>query len=213
MSRQQENPLHAAIARLFTPELPPGRFLLNVTLLSLSALTLAVTVYVALIPGMAGHLASSGAAGGRFLRQILTNGLPVVLAVNVASLLLFARLGAGALTVVHWAALDLLARIGLFILLHAAIFAGSALVFGSFGGNSAQALRVVAPTLLQAASFGNLSGAYLYAALLCALPLHVAALSVEQWPPRPTVLALAVLLALCNALLLTAIAAALNLLA
>jgi hypothetical protein len=53
--------------------------------------------------------------------------------------------------------------------LHAVVFALSALAFGSFGGDPVQALRVVAPTLVQAAAFGNLAGAYLYATMLSAL--------------------------------------------
>jgi hypothetical protein len=48
-----------------------------------------------------------------------------------------------------------------------------ALSFGSFGGDQLDALRVVGPTLAQAAAFGYLSGVYLYATLVSALPLHM----------------------------------------
>lgn len=55
-------------------------------------------------------------------------------------------------------------------------------MFGSFGGDPLQALRVAGPTLVQAAAFGNLSGVYLYATLISALPLHMAL--AEIWLER-----------------------------
>ena len=54
------------------------------------------------------------------------------------------------------------------------IYPTSALFFGSFGGDPVQGLRVVGPSLLQSAAFANLSGVYLYATLISALPLHMA---------------------------------------
>jgi hypothetical protein len=163
--------------RHFAPDLPATRFARNVLLVSLAGLVPAVALYVATSPGLAAHLLATEGAGSRFLRQILTNGLPVVFTVNFASFLLFARFRSRRMAPGRLVALDLLARVGLFLALHAVIFAASAVAFGSFGGSPGQALRVVAPTLVQAAGFGNLSGAYLYATLLSALPLHVAALA------------------------------------
>lgn len=144
---------------------------------------------------------------------MLTNGFPVVFAVNFASFLHHAHaLGEGARggggSPGRFVVRDLLARVGLFFGLHALVFAASALAFGSFGGDPVQALRVVAPTLVQAAAFGNLSGAYLYATLLGALPLHVAALA--RLHGRPTGLGagltLAVLAFALQAAALTALA-------
>jgi hypothetical protein len=88
------------------------------------------------------------------------------------------------------------------------IFAASAVAFGSFGGSPGQALRVVAPTLVQAAAFGNLSGAYLYATLLSALPLHVAALAAIRDRPAGTgaAVALALVAFALQAAVLTAVA-------
>jgi len=168
-----------------------------------------VAVYVLLSPGMAAHLLAGGPASGRFLRQILTNGLPVVFFVNFVSFLLYARMRAGQAGPLQLVGLDLTARVGLFVALHALVFWSSALAFGSFGGDPAQALRVVAPTLLQAATFGNLSGAYLYATVLGALPLHMAALA--RFLGRPagagTGLALGLLGFALQAAVLTALAA------
>ncbi|TVP73576.1 MAG: hypothetical protein EA339_02630 [Rhodobacteraceae bacterium] len=73
-------------------------------------------------------------------------------------------------------ALDIPARIGAFVALHLAIYPASAMLFGSFGGDPVQALRVTGPTLAQSAGFANLSGVYLYATLVSALPLHMALL-------------------------------------
>ena len=73
-------------------------------------------------------------------------------------------------------AVDLPARVILFVALHAAIYVLSADWFGSFGGRRLTALRVVAPTLARSALFENISGVYLYATLASALPLYVAAI-------------------------------------
>ena len=200
--------------RHFAPGLPFGRFAGNVLVLSLAGLIPAVAVFVALSPGLGAHLAAGTGAGGRFLRQVLTNGLPVVFAVNFAGFLLYARLRADRAAPGRMLALDLLARVGLFVGLHAVIFATSALAFGSFGGDPVQALRVVGPTLVQAAAFGNLSGAYLYATILSALPLHMAVLA--RLLGRPAGSGAGVLLGLLafavQAAVLTAVAALITLL-
>ncbi len=60
----------------------------------------------------------------------------------------------------------------LFILLHGLVYFVSADWFGSFGGDRLQALQVVGPTLARSAFFENISGAYLYATLVSALPLY-----------------------------------------
>lgn len=159
--------------RHFSTRLPVGRFLRNTALLSLAAVVPVLGLYIARTPGFAGHLAGTEGALGPFLRQILTNGVPVVVAVNWAALILFARARAGAIRPGAALALDFGARIGLFAALNGAVFVASALVFGAFGGDPAQALGALGPTLARAAAFGNLAGVYLYATLVGALPLHM----------------------------------------
>jgi hypothetical protein len=159
--------------RHFCTQLSAGRFLRNTLLLSLAGLVPVLSLYIARTPGFAGHLAGTEGALGPFLRQILTNGLPVVVAVNWAALILFAQARAGAIHEGAALALDFAARIGLFAVLNGAVFAASALVFGAFGGDPAQALGALGPTLARAAAFGNLAGVYLYATLVGALPLHI----------------------------------------
>ena len=160
--------------RHFSVRLPPGRFARNTALLSLAGLLPVLAVFITRTPGFWGHLAGAQGALGPFLRQVLTNGLPVVVAVNWVGLVLFARLRAGGLRPGVALGLDFAARIGLFAGLHAVIFAGSALAFGAFGGDPAQALGVLGPTLLRAAGFGNLAGVWLHATLVSALPLYMA---------------------------------------
>ncbi len=172
-------PLVTWFERHFSVRLPFTRFARNMVLLSLIGLAPVLALYVALTPGFLSHLLTADAALARFLRQILTNGLPVVFAVNTVSVILFTQLrlrnvDAGAALV-----LDFLTRTAFFAALHAVIFFASALTFGSFGGDPLQALHVVGPTLAQAAAFGNLSGVYLYATLVSALSLHIA--SAEAW--------------------------------
>jgi len=164
--------------RHFSVGLPAGRFLSNTVLLSLAALGPVLGLYVARTPGFAGHLAGTEGALAPFLRQILTNGLPVVVVVNWAALVLFARARAGILRPGAALALDFTARIGLFAALNGAVFVGSALVFGAFGGDPAQALGALGPTLARAAAFANLAGVYLYASLAGALPLHMALIAI-----------------------------------
>lgn len=182
MPAQPDNRLLAWFERHFDAGLPFTRFARNVILLSLAGLMPPLALFIALTPGFAAHLIGTDAALARLLRQILTNGLPVVFAINALSFILFAQAsqretapttapapGAGTML-----AYDFLARTGLFIALHAVIYAGSAIMFGSFGADPGQALRIVGPTLVQAAGFGNLSGVYLYATLISALPLQLA---------------------------------------
>lgn len=165
--------------RLFSLAMPFSRFALNTALVSLVSLTLLLVLYIALRPGLAGMLMEGGPALSRFLRQVVTNGFPVVFAVNYMSFFHFALLndrGPGPRDAIRVVLVDLPARIIVFILLHAIIYVVSADWFGSFGGSQATALRVVAPTLARSALFDNISGVYLYATLVSALPLYVSAL-------------------------------------
>ncbi len=192
----------AQLDRWFRLDMAFARFLLHVLIVSVAGLVPVLALYVALSPGFAAHLAGDGAALGRFARQIATNGLPVVIVVNYVGFVLFAARGRrGAVAMLG---VDLVARAVAFVALHAVIYPASALWFGSFGGDPSQALRVMAPTLAQAALFENLSGVYLYAAALGTAPLVLAALAgltgarapVTHLPPAwrmPALFALAML--------------------
>ncbi|MEO1950287.1 hypothetical protein [Thioclava sp.] len=65
--------------RFFSISMPAAQFVRNVLLF-----------YVLLAPGFAPALAAGGPALMRLLRQVATNGLPVVFAVNYVSFFLFA---------------------------------------------------------------------------------------------------------------------------
>lgn len=157
----------------------PGMvFLRNVLLFSLAGLLPVLVLYIALSPGFTTALAGGGSALGRFLRQVLTNGLPVVVMVNYVGFFLFAlsheRSGSGR-DPGDYIVVDFFSRLGIFVGLHALIYVVSADWYGSFGGSRATALRVVAPTLARSALFENVSGVYLYATLVSAVPLYVSA--------------------------------------
>lgn len=145
---------------------------------SLAGLLPVLIFYVALSPGFATALADGGPALRRFLRQVLTNGLPVVVIINYVGFFLFAlsreRPGTCRDPAIY-IVVDFFSRLGLFIGLHALIYVVSADWYGSFGGSRATALRVVAPTLARSALFENISGVYLYATLISAIPLYVSA--------------------------------------
>jgi hypothetical protein len=183
--------------RHFSVRLPFTRFARNTVLLSLFGLIPTLTLYIALIPDFWPHLTTSSAALALFLRQILTNGLPVVFTVNAVSIILFSQLRLRTMEPEWVLTLDFATRTIFFAALHAVIFFASAQIFGSFGGDPLQALRVVGPTLAQSAAFGNLSGVYLYATLISALPLHM--VLTENWfKKRKSRPASVVTLALCS---------------
>ncbi len=161
--------------RYFSTEMPGLLFARNTLIASVLGLVPLLVLYIALSPGFAAHLAGGGPALIRFLRQVLTNGLPVVFAVNYVGFFIFAAIMDKATDPHSYRvliAVDLPVRVGVFVLLHAVIYVLSADWFGSFGGSRSTALRVVAPTLARSALFGNISGVYLYATLLAALPVY-----------------------------------------
>lgn len=210
--RERDSEALEWLDRHFAVDLPFSVFARNVALFSLAGLAPVLALYIALAPGLGPHLWSAGPALGRFARQIVTNGLPVVLVVNALGLILFAQLRARRLAPLGALALDIPVRTGAFVGLHLAIYPASALLFGSFGGDPGQALRVVGPTLAQAAGFVNLSGAYLYATLVSALPLHMALIAQAlaarglRAPSWPVLMLAALGLFWMQALLLTGVA-------
>lgn len=154
------------------------QFLRNVLLFSLAGLLPVLLLYVLLSPGFASALAEGGPSLTRFLRQVVTNGLPVVLVINYVGFFLFAlsneRAEQGRDPAIY-IVVDVFLRLGLFVCLHALIYVVSADWYGSFGGSRATALRVVAPTLARSAQFENISGVYFYATFVSAIPLYASA--------------------------------------
>lgn len=161
--------------RYFFIEMPGVQFVRNTLVFSLAALVPVLMLYVFLAPGFGSALAGGGPALGRFLRQLVTNGLPVIFAINYVSFFLFAvvqsRDDAGREPGM-FLLFDIGIRVVLFLGLHALIYVFSADWFGSFGGSRLTALSVVAPTLARSAHFENISGVYLYATMVSALPLY-----------------------------------------
>ena len=155
------------------------RFARNTLIVSCLSLLPLLLLYILLTPGFASMLLDNRMALNRFLRQVLTNGLPVVFVVNYLSFLLYAVTKDGQ----RWTnvpelipLIDLPIRITVFVALHALIYVISADWFGSFGGDKGRALRVVGPTLMRSAFFENISGVYLYATMVSALPLYTTAI-------------------------------------
>lgn len=165
--------------RYFSVSMPAAQFVRNVLLFSFASLLPVLMLYVLLAPGFAPALAAGGPALMRFLRQVATNGLPVVFAVNYVSFYLFAitkHAKAGPGDTASLVLADVVLRALLFPGLHALVYFLSADWFGSFGGNRSTALAVVSPTLARSAFFENISGVYLYATMISALPLYCSAI-------------------------------------
>ena len=153
------------------------RFLRNVLLVSIVGLIPPLALFVFLSPGFSTALSQGGPALLRFLRQVLTNGLTVVFAINYVAFFLYALLKQTERRgdPVSFVAIDVLARLFLFFCLHALIYVLSADWYGSFGGDRMIAISVVAPTLARSAYFENISGVYFYATFVSAMPLYVTA--------------------------------------
>jgi len=199
--------------RLFAIDMAFSKFLRNTVAISCLSLGFLLIPYVALTPGFATMLSGGGPALSRFLRQVLTNGLPVVVVINYIAFFQYAliqkRRGPFARPLA-FLVIDPLARITVFIALHALIYVLSADWFGSFGGDHLTALRVVGPTLARSALFENISGVYLYATLVSALPLY--ATFHGKWLRRPPLSLVPIIFALgtfaCFVLLLNLVALA-----
>jgi len=134
--------------------------------------------FVALTPDFTTILMTNPTALSRFLRQVVTNGFPVVFIVNYIGFIV----SSGLLRQVNRSALrhifsGTFARAGAFVALHVLIYVFSADWFGSFGGDRWTALRVVGPTLARSYLFENISGVYLYALL--------PGIVITYWPAMP----------------------------
>lgn len=170
--------------RFFSVDMPGIQFVSIVLAFSLAALLPVLCLYILLSPGFAAALAAGGPSLARFLRQVTTNGLPVVFAINYVSFFLFAVIQKPKVArrdTAFFVLVDILLRAILFPSLHALIYVLSADWFESFGGSRATALSVVAPTLARSAFFENISGVYLYATMISALPLYVSAFGQSEF--------------------------------
>jgi hypothetical protein len=176
MTRGDRPPPLAIFDRCFSRHMKFTRFVLNVLLFSCLGLLPFLILYISLRPGFWSSLIADPLARNLLLRQVATNGLPVVYLINHVGFALYAGLADRERGALRALAIDLPTRIVLFFVAHAAIYAGSARMFGSFGGDAVQALGVVGPTIAGSAAFGNLSGVYLYATAISAYPLFVAAM-------------------------------------
>lgn len=123
--------------KFFAIEMSAVRFVRNTFIFSLLALVPPLLAFVALTPRFGAMLAGGGPPLERFMRQVVTNGLPVVFAVNYVSFFLYAwivskpdqRYGFKLVLLV-----DMPVRVVGFIALHALIYVLSADWFGSFWG-------------------------------------------------------------------------------
>ena len=203
--------------RYFSTQMPGKQFLRNVLLFSLAGLLPVLLLYIVLSPGFASALADGGPSLRRFLRQVVTNGLPVVFVINYVGFFLLAltheRTGQGR-DPTTYIVVDVFLRLTLFVGLHALIYVLSADWYGSFGGSRATALQVVAPTLARSALFENISGVYFYATFISAIPLYASATrrsarlepTFRRLPKFGGPIAIAVLISLTVAVILSVIA-------
>lgn len=162
----------------FSAQLPFGPFCRNVTVLSILSLLPFLVVFVALTPDFAKILVANPTALSRFSRQVVTNGLPVIVIINyVGFIAAYGALQDANRSTIRHITLDSIARAGAFVVLHILIYVLSADWFGSFGDDRWTALRVVGPTLERSFLFENISGAYLYALMPGATITYIAVMA------------------------------------
>lgn len=113
--------------------MPFTRFVLNVLLFSCLGLLPFLVLFISLRPEFWSSLIADPLARGLLLRQVATNGLPVVYLINHVGFALYAGSSGREDGALRALAIDLPTRIVLFFVAHAAIYAGSARMFGSFG--------------------------------------------------------------------------------
>jgi hypothetical protein len=166
--------------RLFPQEIGLMRLAIQTFVASLLALFAVLALFVLKTPVFLETVTQDRALALAVMRQVMASGLPIVFVINLVG---FSNFGAmahrhdaerGAAATIS---MDLLTRGFLFFALHALSYYLAAVSSGSFGGDPATALRVVAPTLAGAALFANLAGVYLYATAVSALPFLMLALA------------------------------------
>lgn len=165
--------------RLFPTDIGFVRLALQTFVASLLAMFVVLALFVVKTPVFLETVMQDRALALAVMRQVMANGLPIVFLINLVG---FSNFGAlahrhdaerGAAATIG---MDLLTRGFLFFALHALSYYLAAVSYGSFGGDPATALRVVAPTLVGAALISNLAGVYLYATAISALPFLMLAL-------------------------------------
>lgn len=169
------------LSKFFSVELPFSRFCWNILVFSFLSILPILIVYVALTPGFVTMLTTNRIALIQFMRQVLTNGVPVVFFVNyIGFVAVSAFLRRERCEYIRHFLLDGFSRALLFIVLHALIYVLSADFFASFGGDRRTALQVIGPTLERAFLFENLSGVYLYSILPGAIIAYIAGFRQRQ---------------------------------
>lgn len=175
------------VDQFYGPERPAAAFLRTTIWMTVLGLAGAVFQYVLWVDGFWASLRSDTFAWQVFRRQILTTGLPIVLIVNLASGMVYATLrqvSGGRAGGLHFLLFDTVTRFVIFAVMMLVTYAGSAALFGSFGGDTRVAMEAVLPTLAGALRFENLTAAYLLAAFLGGVPIFASAALylAEKWP-------------------------------
>jgi len=165
---------------LFSAQTGWLRFVLQSFVLSMIGLLLATGFYILTYPALRAGLMHDPMLLNAFLRQIMASGLLIVFVINAigfANYRAFVARGNDGRSMAAVLGADLFTRGFLFFVMHAISYYLAAEYYGSFGGNVLIALQVVAPTLAGAAHMGNLSGVYLWATAISALPFFMVVLA------------------------------------
>jgi len=165
--------------RYFSGTLPFLRFILNVLVFSCVPVLVLLVAYVTYTPGFSAQLIDDNLARMNFLR-VLFYGIVATFTVNYLVFALYsyveAALDIRRFKVRYILIVDILSRVVLYVVVTAILFVVAAMLTeDAFLGKKMLAILSVAPTVRHAAAFQDMSGAFLYATAISALPLFLGA--------------------------------------
>ncbi|MEM1195426.1 MAG: hypothetical protein AAGH57_04935 [Pseudomonadota bacterium] len=180
----------AVIQRYFPGRQALGKHLPNVLLLSALSLAAVSYVYWKDTGGFWNQFNSGARMERNFLAQLAFDGLLKVFIVNCIAMLAYESYmervqNFGVIACLGLLIMDVVLRLLLFLLVSVVIWTGFVAIGGSFQGEFQAAYAALLETVQGAILFGNLTGTYLYANAIGALPLFlVVALRIISASPQ-----------------------------
>ncbi|WP_298976872.1 hypothetical protein [uncultured Roseobacter sp.] len=162
----------------YGPGRPSKAFIHTVIYITAIGLIGAIFQYVVWVEGFGKQLREDDFARLAFARQVLTTGVPMVPFTNLVAGMVYAvvrNTGGGRVTGLQYFMLDLIVRFVVFAASMAGANYVAAVAFGFFDGDVERALGADWPTLAIAFCFGNLTSAFILAALLGDVPIFTSA--------------------------------------
>ncbi len=176
--------------KYFSIKLPAVKFVLNTFIFSSAAAAVLFIAYTAMHPGFSMQLLEDKTARALFFRQFFLDGIVTIFVVNYMGFVTYAcfvetKKDNYNFKLHYLIMIDIFARVLSFFIVTSIVYLIFAHWFGSFEGDEVLALKTVSLTLVDAVTFDNLTGIYLYATAISSLPLFLGAcIDIMQENPR-----------------------------